>query len=105
MQDEIKVLVSQKGDAIVHHSGYMVHRGETVVAFYLDARGNTGRAYPAGSMTNVKTIEGEYKDFPALFLVDEDEKSETLIYFPEFPGWHVHCADGGKTMSICLVKG
>ena len=100
---DVKVCVSHQGDAQCHLTGYMLKRGENVVAFYIDA---IGRAYPTASSSSVyfgdtKTM----KNCPSLTIIENDfDDDQTEIYFPEFEGWSVHSTTGGKTMSICLTK-
>jgi hypothetical protein len=97
--------------------GYMVHgsREAGVVAFYVDAWTETGRAWPISTSTSVYFVESKTsKNFPTIQLTDNSYESEDTsadqaagfaeIYFPEFEGWCVHSVCGGKTMSICLVK-
>jgi len=87
--------------------GYMAVRGKDVVAFYLDAWTNTGRAYNSSTCDQVYITEtGEWRHFPSIMLDDGDEfeSNFAVIYFPEFEGWQVHSVSGGKTMSICLVR-
>jgi hypothetical protein len=104
MSDKIKVIVAIQGDAIVSSVGYVVARSDKIVAFYLDGWGNTGRAYPMSTCDAVM-IDGKPEKYPSMWIEDgEDHSQLTEIYFPEFQGWRIHCADGGKTMSICLVK-
>lgn len=103
--DRIWVEVEQQGKVELfkdapERRGYMV-RGDYnagVVAFYVDI---DGRAYPsASSSTN--------GGCPQLWLESSDagdNAESTIIFFPEFKDWIVHSASGGKTLSICLIKG
>lgn len=102
--DRVKVLVIQQGDAVCGEYGYMLKRSENIAAFYLDGWGNTGRIY-CNSYCSSTYLDGKVLNSPELGIDDgQDESSITTICFPEYEGWKVHCAGGGKTMAVCLVK-
>jgi hypothetical protein len=104
MNKTIKVAVKHQGAAFVGEEGYMAIRADNVVVFYLDGWGKTGRAYCETSCRSVM-INGIQKLYPSMLISDGDDDSAwSEIYFPEFEGWDVHSVNGGKTMSICLVK-
>ena len=113
----VKVLVSSQGDAVLSDEGYDLiqgknEAGDEVAAFYVDAWGTTGRAWPlASSSTTTIKQDGDLVslDCPSvLFEPYEEEDSEvgscTEVYFPEYEGWGVHSIRGGKTVAVCLVK-
>lgn len=99
--NKIRVQVVQNGDAVVSDEGYLPVKGDKVVAFYLDAWGETGRAYPEGySLAEVNGVL-----VPSIIISDgRDDSKFSEVCFPDFPDYRVHCAEGGKTMSICLVR-
>lgn len=88
-------------------AGYVAVRAENIIAFYLDAWTDSGRAYPDSTSEHILIPEtGEWRNFPCIILDDGDEfqSNFSAVYFPEFEGWKVHSVSGGKTMSICLVR-
>lgn len=99
------VRTSIQGAAVAGNVGYLVKgAGTSVVAFYVDGWGNTGRIYPV-SFSNCIVDNGVVRNFPCLWIDDGDDGSAlTEIYFPEFEGYDVFCVSGGKTMQVCLVK-
>lgn len=100
--NKIRVQVVQNGDAVVSDEGYLPVKGDKVVAFYLDAWGETGRAYP--EVYSLAEVNG-VSSVPSIIISDgRDDSKFSEVCFPDFPGYRVHCADGGKTMSICLVR-
>lgn len=107
MSDKIKVLVVSGDTSSVGKKGYMVVRGENVVAFYLDVWNvPSGRLHFMFSCkTTLDYSTFEQYDYPSLGLT-EDDGGDTFveIAFPEFQGWQVHSVNGGKTLSVCLVK-
>lgn len=103
-KDKVKVLVTQQGDAACGEYGYMLKRSENIAAFYLDGWGVTGRIY-CNAYSNSTYFDGKVANFPELCIDDgQDDSSLTTICFPEYEGWSVHCAGGGKTMAVCLIK-
>lgn len=105
MTDKIKIEIRTiKGEMKMGEYGYMVIRSDNVVAFYLDAWTKTGRAYPISTCQQIYLpYTQSVKHYPSI-MIDDGDDNFAEIHFPEFEGWQVHCADGGKTMSICLVK-
>lgn len=104
MSKEVKVQVAMQGDAVCGKGGYMLKQSEDVAAFYMDGWGKTGRIYPVSSSTSI-VQEGKIAHYPSIMIEDGEETSTyTEIYFPEYEGWTVHSTNGGKTMSVCLVK-
>lgn len=99
------VITSVQGDAVAANVGYLVKgSGTSVVAFYVDGWGKTGRIYPMASSSSI-SIDSVIYNLPSLWVGDGEEGSDlTGIYFPEFEGYEVFCAEGGKTMQVCLVK-
>ena len=106
MTDKIEVKVFNGAPSAVGKEGYMAVRGKNVVAFYVDVCDvPNGRLYPYGTCkqtVNHQTFESF--DFPCIFLDDGEDGEMLDVAFPEFEGWAVHSAFGGKTLSICLVK-
>lgn len=106
---QLKVGDTETKDIKLGSAGYMLKRGDNVVAFYLDAWTNSGRAYPV-STSNCTFIPEtkEVKNYPSLHFDNSAERADDLeygeVYFPEFEGWSVFSVTGGKTMSICLIK-
>lgn len=85
--------------------GYMLKRSANVAAFYADVIGDCNRAFPTSTCSSVVLDGGlTLKKYPSIMLIDSDDTELAEIYFPEFEGWNVHCAHGGKTLSICLTK-
>lgn len=107
MNTETVVKVSLQGKAVVSDRGYLLkgNTGVGIVAFYVDAWGESGRVYPICTSNSVWTEE-QHKNYPSVSLEDgQDIDSDiTEIYFPEFEGWSVFSVSGGKTLSVCLVK-
>lgn len=110
---QLKVGETEIKDIKLGDVGYMAKRGENVVAFYLDAWTDTGRADPLGLSSSVYfTDTKETKNYPSFCFDDgayddgngEDKMKFGEVYFPEFEGWSVFSVTGGKTLSICLVK-
>lgn len=103
-KDTVQVPVTQQGDAVCGKEGYMLKRSENVAAFCLDGWGKTGRIY-CSSSCNSSFIDENVVNFPQLTIDNGEDDSEfTDICFPEYEGWKVHCAGGGKTMAVCLIK-
>lgn len=107
MSDTVKIQVMSGDASSVGKEGYMIVRGQNVVAFYLDVWNvPSGRLhFLCSCQTTLDYSTFEQYDYPSLGL-DEDDGGDTFveIAFPEFPGWQVHSVNGGKTLSICLVK-
>ena len=103
---DILIEVTQQGDAVVGKVGYMAQISDTMATFYLDGWGKTGRIYPLMTADSVYDTETKtIRNVPSMTVEDgDDDSSCTEICFPEFEGWHVFAAFGGKTMSICLRK-
>lgn len=110
MKETIKISVSIQGVPVASKHGYDVKRGENVCSFFVDGRGDTGRIYPVTTCSSVsmQSPNGDFTvvKFPSIYLEDGGDKllAGTEIYFPEFEGWNVHSAVGGKTMAVCLTK-
>lgn len=106
MSDTVKVVNVRNDSGIRISNGYMLKKGDNVAAFYADVVGTVNRAEAfASSCTTSVKIDGKFQPFPCLMLEGEDPKTPIQeIYFPEFPGWKVHCTDGGKTLQVCLTK-
>ena len=103
-KDTVEILVVQQGDAVCGSQGYMLKKSNDIAAFYLDGWGKTGRIYPISTCQSTWS-DGKVIPCPSITLEDgEDDSSFTEICFPEYEGWRVHCANGGKTMAVCLVK-
>lgn len=109
----VKVLVSSQGDVELSDEGYYLiqgknEAGDEVAAFYIDARGKTGRAWPLASSSTATIKQDEdwvSMNCPSvLFEPHEEDGSCTEIYLPEYEGWDVHSIRGGKTVAMCLVK-
>jgi len=101
--DKLQVLVTQQGDAVCGE-GYGLKLQENIAAFWLDGWGETGRIYWS-SYCNNAFIDGEIINCPEITIEDgREDSSWTVICFPEFRGWRVHCLGGGKSMSVCLTK-
>lgn len=105
--ETICVKTVNSGTAVLSSTGYDVKLGVNVVSFWVDAWGQTGRAYPVS--TSSSTSDGDaLVDVPSIVLesgMDDTNEVLTEICFPEFPGWNVHCCSGGKTVAVCLTKG
>ena len=112
----VKVLVSSQGDVELSDEGYYLiqgknEAGDEVAAFYIDAWGKTGRAWPLASISTA-TIkqDGAWVNLncPSVLFEPHEEDSAvsscTEVYFPEYEGWDVHSIRGGKTVAMCLVK-
>ena len=114
----VKVLVSSQGDVELSDEGYDLiqgknEAGDEVAAFYIDAWGKTGRAWPLASSSTTTTAIKQDEDWvslncPSVLFEPHEEDSKagscTEIYFPEYEGWDVHSIGGGKTVAMCLVK-
>lgn len=72
----------------------MVVGNHEAVCFYIDVH---DRAYVSSSSTDDDNC-------PMVFLEDADGPDDTLISFPSYPGFRVHCGGGGKTIAIALTK-
>lgn len=101
----VQVSILHQGKSVCSQNGYMLDIGKNVAAFYLDARGGTGRIYPV-SISSKSVIGGKIKNVPSLIISDEflSPESFTEIAFPEFEGWSIHSVSGGKTMAICMTR-
>lgn len=80
--------------------GYMKVGDQNVITFYADViESPDSRAYPAGSTQTVGNI-------PVLFIESGTNVDANMceICFPEYAGWSVFCASGGKTLSIALRR-
>lgn len=99
------VITSVQGDAVAADVGYLVKgSGTSVVAFYVDGWGKTGRIYPMSSCDCI-FMNATIQNYPSIWIDDGEEGSSlSEIYFPEFEGYDVFCVSGGKTMQVCLVK-
>lgn len=103
-QDSVEIRVLQQGDAVAGKTGYMLKCCNNVAAFYLDGGGETGHIYPLAVSQTAWNGE-ELLNFPSMTIEDGRDSSDvTEICFPEFEGWRVHSALGGKTMAISLTK-
>ena len=102
------VKVLHQGKAVAGDLGYMLVGNDEVVCFYVDGWGDTGRIYPVCSSNSTYFPDTkELKEYPSITLEDAfegDDQMFTEIYFPEFEGWYVFCANGGKVMSVCLRR-
>lgn len=89
----IKV-IEQGGPKLSIFAGLDLKRGEDVAAFYVDMETKRCEidAYNDG-------------DFgPEIAIGHNDMRDSTLISFPEFKGWNVHCASVAKyTIAVCLT--
>lgn len=100
-KDMIRVQTVQQGAAVLAETAYDVKAYINVVAFYVDAWGETGCAWPVasfGSATN---------SFPTITFESAYETNETPlteVCFPDFPGWDVHTVRGGKVVAVCLTR-
>lgn len=104
MKDTVKIQVLLQGDAVVSEEGYMEVQAENIVAFYVDGWGKTSRIYPICTSQS-SFIDGKQVDYPSMTIEDgEEDTALTDICFPEYEGWRIHSAFGGKTMAVCLVK-
>ena len=105
MNKTTPVWTSVQGAAVAGTLGYLVKgSGTSVVAFYVDGWGKTGRIYPMSSC-NCIYLDGVVHKYPSIWIDDgEEDTALTEIYFPEFEGYDVFCVSGGKTMQVCLVK-
>ena len=100
MNNVIVKVVSQGLPVLAEH-GYDVSLGEGVVAFFVDAWGETGRAYPVCSSS---VLHGNLEVPSICFESGENEEETwTEVCFPQFDGWHVHSISGGKTVAVCLT--
>jgi hypothetical protein len=101
---QYKVQVGTQGNAVVSNYGYAAKESDGIILLFLDARGDTGRAYVDG--TSYSYEQDPHLGVPELWLsTSDDDKVATVITFPELQGWNVFCANGGKTLSIALQKG
>lgn len=98
-------LVVDQGEVVVGGGAWIEQPGDRVVAGMLDL--GTKRAELCGY--------GYFPDDgPSLCLcagpdtlgIDEAQKGKmTMVRFPKFIGWQVHCADVARyTVSFCLIK-
>ena len=97
----IRVQTIRQGAAVLAETAYDVKMGTDVVAFVVDAWGDTGRAYPAGSFGSC------VQNIPSILFESgetSDEEIFTEVCFPDFPEWDVHCVNGGKTVAVCLTR-
>lgn len=102
----VNVITLTKGKAVLSESAYSVKSGSNVVAFYIDAWGNTGRAYPVCSSSS-SFVNGTTIDAPSICFEDGSDDTDELfteVYFPDFYGYNVHSVSGGKTVAVCLTK-
>ena len=83
-------------------------QGDEVAAFYIDAWGKTGRAWPlvSSSTATIKQDEDWVSlNCPSvLFEPHEEDSAVSSCNFPEYEGWDVHSIRSGKTVAMCLVK-
>lgn len=99
MNSVIVKVVSQGLPVLAGH-GYDVKLGGCVVAFFVDAWGKTGRAYPVCSSS---VLQGNLEVPSICFESGENEEDWTKVCFPQFAGWSVHSISGGKTVAVCLT--
>lgn len=104
MTNQVKIVIAQQGDAVCGEFGYCSIKHDNICAFYVDGWGKTGRIYAVCSSDTV-FVDGKLLNYPSIVIEDGDSESDdTEIYFPEFEGWKVHSMNGGKTMSVCLIR-
>lgn len=97
----IRVQTVQQGAAVLAETAYDVKAGIDVVAFYVDAWGETGCAWPVASFGSATDA------FPTITFESAYETNETPfteVCFPDFPGWDVHTVRGGKVVAVCLTR-
>lgn len=102
---QIRVQTVVCGTAVLGSHAYDIKHGDTVVAFYVDAWGKTGRAWPISTSSAVG-INGELVNIPSIVFESGDDNTDevlTEVCFPDFPGWDVHSCSGGKTVAVCLT--
>lgn len=100
-------IVVQGRPLLSHHYGYLVHGNDEVVAFYVDldskycaVSGSGGNGPDEGPMIFIgETERSLHLGSPTQPVVD------TVIQFPEFPGWCVHAATLSRyTLAVALTK-
>ena len=101
----VRITIETQGEVLVNQ-GYVEAEGENVVALTIDLR--TKRAEMMGSIwTSSDDLAGVMLSAgPDTLHSDESKKGiPTEILFPDYPGYHVHCADVARyTLRVCLVK-
>lgn len=93
-----KVAVIQQGQITISpNGGYMLVAGGDCACFYIDPSERTYCTLWSASDSGCPVV--------ALYPDNEDEGTVgTIIEFIDFPGWHVHAMNGGKTIAVALVK-
>ena len=104
MSKGYKAVTTVKGNAVLSDLAYVAKASEDIICMYLDAWGDTGRAYPTASSSCWNSVTGE--THPAIFYeTSEEDESYTQVEFPELVGWKIFAVGGGKTCEIVLTKG
>ena len=98
---EPRVLILEQGAVTLAHvkdgetTGYMCVGNDKAVCFYVDIN---NRGYPFAFMQGTN-------ECPIIMLSgSEEDDTYTSIFFPDFEGWKVHAARGGKVLSVALVR-
>ena len=101
---QYKAVTTVQGKAMLAKHAYVAKASEDIICMYLDALGETGRAYPTASSSSWNSATGE--THPVIWYeTSEEDESYTQVGFPELIGWEVFTVGGGKTCSIVLTKG
>lgn len=99
-----KAATTMQGDAVLAEYAYVAKESENIICMFIDAWGETGRAYPETTTSKYDSVTG--KTHPCIwFTVSEEDTVSTMVEFPELSGWEIFAIGGGKTCSIALIKG
>lgn len=105
MSIEFEAKVVVQGEAVLGSRAYVAMKSENIICMYLDAWGETGRAWPEmWSSSSFDSSTGQH--YPCIwFAATEEDEVYTHVEFPELIGWEIFSVSGGKTCAIVLTKG
>ena len=100
----VDIRIVERGAPVVDN-GIVYRKGKTVVALALNMRSKYCTVCAkCGISDGIPGIIIEATD-ESLHLDNTKKGADTFIEFPEYKGWSVHSADGGRyTVSVCLVR-
>lgn len=94
----IKILNKGNVKILGGQEGYSLKGNNEAVCFMVDV----------SERVEVVASGSNWDNTPQLWLCDchsnGGDVSETVISFPEFKGWRVHSAKGGKNLSVALTN-
>lgn len=105
MNKEYKAVTTVQGKAVLSNLADVAKASEDIICMYLDAWGDTGRAYPTARSSSWNSATGETHPVIWYETSEENDTSYTQVEFPELKGWGIFAVGGGKTCSIVLTKG